>query len=327
MLMDISIYIDEFARKRNPPSTLYDMKTARNLLKGEGEAALIQQECFENSEYLAHNIQLSVKAYARNKDIAIRIYKDFLRFLKAKSGIDVFVQFPPVSVSNTFERLMFIAKYLQDPRHKTTDLPDLLWVSQRTINDDIKRLRGDHEDPIQVSGKVFTIDDLEKRKDTVYFPSTAHPLFLTPNLTQVLVTLKGLKAMSSDPLYAEYAHLAAADIWEQLSDYAKTRIHFVLAELLPEDLSWYESLRKTDDECFYSEVRCSGSSVVLDCMKNGKAFCVEYDTEDGSCFYKQCTFIPHTYDGNGIDVNSAGGRVHLVFEKIIRSAYTVEEIM
>lgn len=325
--MDISLYIDEFARKRNAPSTLYDMKTARNLLKGEGEAALVQQECYQDSEYLAHNIKLSVKAYSRNKDIAIRIYKDFLSFLKAKSGIDTYIQFPPISISNTFERLMFIAKYLQDPRHKTTDLPELLWVSQRTINDDIRRLRGDHEDPIQVNGKVFTIDDMEKHKDTVYFPSTAHPLFLTPNLTQVLVTLKGLKAMSDDPLYAEYARLAAADIWEQLSDYAKTRIHFVLSELLPEDLTWYESLRKSDKDYFYSEVRCGGAGVILDCMKNGKSFYAEYDSANGLCIYKKCKYVPHTYTGDSIEIDCSSGRILLSLDKIIRSAYTAEELM
>lgn len=325
--MDITPYLAEFTRKKRAPSTIYDMKTAKNLLIGDGEAALKQQEFYANSEYLPYNIKQSVRAYSRNKDVAIRIYKDFLGFLKAKSGVEIIVQFPPISISNTFERLMFIAKYLQDPRHKTTDLPDLLWISQKTVNDDIKRLQGDHEDPIQVCGRVFTIDDLEKQKNTVYFPSTAHPLFLTPNLTQVLVTLKGLKAMAENPLYAEYAQLAAADIWEQLSDYAKTRIHFVLSELMPEDLSWYEGLRKSDDDHFYSEVRCSGSSVVLDCMKNGKEFFVEYAAEDGIRLYKQCRFVPQSYTGEGIEVDSASGRAFIAFSKIIRSAYTVEEIM
>lgn len=325
--MDITAYLEEFARKKRAPSAIYDMKTARNLLVGVGEAALKQQEAYEDSEYLAYNIKQSVRAYARNKDVAIRIYKDFLAFLRAKSGVDIPVQFPPISISNTFERLMFIAKYLQDPRHKTTDLPELLWISQKTINDDIKRLQGDHEDPIQICGKVFTVDELEKQKNTVYFPSTAHPLFLTPNLTQVLLTLKGLKAMGENPLYAEYARMAAADIWEQLSDYAKTRIHFVLSELMPEDLTWYESLKKTNDDHFHSEVRCSGSDVVLDCMKNGKEFCVEYDADGSVQLYRQCTFVPHTYDGDGIEVDCASGHIRLLFRKIIRSAYTAEEII
>ena len=81
--MDITAYLEEFARKKRAPSAIYDMKTARNLLVGDGEAALKQQEAYEDSEYLAYNIKQSVRAYARNKDVAIRIYKDFLAFLRA----------------------------------------------------------------------------------------------------------------------------------------------------------------------------------------------------------------------------------------------------
>ena len=326
--MNIALYIDEFCRKKRSPSLLYDMKTAKNLLVGDGEAALASQECFEESEYLAYNIKASVRAYSRNKDIAIHIYRDFLAFLKAKNGADIFVEFPPIAISNTFERLMFIAKYLQDPRHKVSDLPDLLWVSQRTISDDIKRLCGDHEDPIQICGKVFAIEETERHRDSVYFPSTAHPLFLTPNLTQVLVTLKGLKKMSDDPLYAEYARLTATDIWEQLSDYAKTRIQFVLSDLLPEDLSWYANLRKSDQQSFHSEVRCSvKNNVALDCIKNGKPFYVEYESETGLCLFSKCTFVPQSYSGESFEVDCDKGRLRLELSKIVRSTYTVEEMM
>lgn len=324
--MDITPYLKKFCQKRNAPSTIYDMETARNLLTGKGDAALKQQKDYEDSENLAYNIEQSVRTYSRNKDVAIRIYKDFLAFLKAEAGIDVSVEFPPIS-NNTFERLMFIAKYMQEPDHKVTDLPDLLWVSKRTIDDDIKKLRGGDDDPIQVCGKVFTIDDLERHKGSVSFPSTAHPLFITPNLTQVLVTLKGLKRMAEDPLYSEYAHLMATDIWEQLSDYAKARIHFVLSELLPEDLTWYESLCKPDAKHFYSEVRCSGANVVMDCIKNGKTFFAEYESDEGVCVYSHCKIVPRSYDGYSIEVTSTVGRIRLLLDKITRSAYTAEEML
>ena len=324
--MDITPYLKKFCQKRNAPSTIYDMETARNLLTGKGDAALKQQDGYEDSDNLAYNIEQSVRAYSRNKDVAIRIYKDFLGFLKTEGGIDVSVEFPPIA-NNTFERLMFIAKYLQEPDNKVADLPDLLWVSKRTIDDDIKKLRGGDDDPIQVCGKVFTIEDLERHKGSVSFPSTAHPLFLTPNLTQVIVTLKGLKHMAEDPLYAEYAHLAATDIWEQLSDYAKARIHFVFSELLPEDLTWYESLHKPDARHFYSEVRCSGANVVMDCIKNGKTFYVEYESDEGACVYSRCRIVPRSYDGESIEVTTAGGRVRLMLDRITRSAYTAEEML
>lgn len=325
--MNISSYIDSFARKKKFHGLSCDSKTVQNLLKGDAPFSLSRQPSYEESEYLAENIKLSVCGYVRNKDVAISIYKNFIEHLR-KNGVELPIQFPPISVSNSFERLMFIAKYLQDPRHKISDLPELLWVSERTISDDIIKLRGRDDDPIQICGKVFKIDDTERGRDMLHFESTAHPLFLAPNLTQILVTLKGLKEMSLNPLYKDYAHYVATDIWEQLSDYAKTRIYFVLSELLPEELSWYDSLKKDDDEYFYSERKCSiNDNVVLDCIKNEKPFFVEYKTTDGVYLYKNCTFVPGTYSQNGIEVETNDARVHLQFENIIRSTYTIEELM
>jgi hypothetical protein len=81
--MDISGYIEEFARKRTSPSSLFDMKTARNLLTGDGPAALINQDQYDgDSEFLPIHIKASVKSYARNKDIAIHIYKHLISFLR-----------------------------------------------------------------------------------------------------------------------------------------------------------------------------------------------------------------------------------------------------
>ena len=62
-------------------------------------------------------------------------------------------------------------------------------------------------------------------------------------------------------------------------------------------------------------------------MKNGKEFCVEYDADGSVQLYRQCTFVPHTYDGDGIEVDCASGHIRLLFRKIIRSAYTAEEII
>jgi hypothetical protein len=69
-----------------------------------------------------------------------------------------------------------------------------------------------------IEAKSHLISNAFGYQGTLYFPSTAHPLFLTPNLTQEIVILKGLKNMAEDPLYAEYARVAAADIWERLLD-------------------------------------------------------------------------------------------------------------
>lgn len=324
--MDISAYVNEYARKKKYYDLPFDTETVHNLIKGEKDFAFIMQEGYANSEYLAYNIKTSVRAYPRDKDVAIRIYKDFLKFLKGK-GVDETVEFPPIAISNSFERLMFIAKYLHDPRHKIAELEERVWVSPVTIRSDLRKLQGEDGDPIQICGKAFRIADVEKQHGSLHFSSTAHPLFLTPNLTQVIVTLKGLKSLAANPLYAEYAYATATDIWEQLSDYAKMRICFVLSELLPEDLTWYQSLKKKDSEVFYSEVRCSSKNNILDCIKNDKSFFVEYQIGAETHIFKQCRFVPQSYREGSIEVDSTEGRMRLFFDCVIKTAYTVEELL
>ena len=96
--MDISGYIEEFARKRTSPSSLFDMKTARNLLTGDGPAALINQDQYDgDSEFLPIHIKASVKSYARNKDIAIHVYKHLISFLRRK-GVEVEVKSRKVTI-------------------------------------------------------------------------------------------------------------------------------------------------------------------------------------------------------------------------------------
>lgn len=326
--MDITPFFEDFIKKsKNKPYK----KICRSLLLGGKSYSLNSKAGFEKSENLGGLIKECVTEYTHDKDSAISMFKAFVLYLQ-RNGVDVQVDFPPIPVSNTFERLMFIAKYLQDSSHFITDLPDLLWVSSRTVEEDLRRLRG-QIDPIQVCGKEFHITDTVREDGRLYFLSTAHPLFLAENLTQVLIMLKGLKEMSANPLYEQYAMQTASDIWMQLSDYAKERIHFVLSDLLPDDYAWYASLEKPVITGFYTEEMCSrvgntGVSVMLDCMKNQKDFCVEYETEDGTVFYKGCQFIEQSYKAApaSIDVECSKGRVTLLFDKVIRSAYTAEEL-
>lgn len=325
--MKIDIYFDEFIR-----SIRYDkdlQKAAKRLLKENKESGLPSMPGFDESEYLGSNIRESVKSLTRGKDTAIAVYRRLVTFLQNK-GVPVSVEFPPVPVDNSFERQMFIAKYLQDEDTRISDLEDLLWVSERTISDDLLRLSGD-KDPIQVCGRPFIIREANRSRGRMHFGSTAHPLFLTENLTQVIVILKGLRAMAENPLYIRYAEASAADIWQQLSDYARKRIRFVLSDLMPEDLSWYEELEKRSD-LFMTERECSvNGNVWLDCIKNDKPFYVEYHADDGVVFYEDCRFVPGSIsqgeNGFGIEVECKQGRKKLVGERVIRSTYSIEELL
>lgn len=168
----------------------------------------------------------TVKAYKRDKGTAISIFRIFLEFLKKEYTFEPDVQFPKIDTSNTFERQMYLAKELQMGEKTIEGLANELWISSRTIDDDLARLRG-NKDPLQVCGKKFIVNETSARNQRMNFASTVHPLFLTFNITQVIATLRGLKYMCDDPGMKQYALLSASAIWQQLSEYAKQRIIYV----------------------------------------------------------------------------------------------------
>lgn len=319
--MNLEPYIEEFLRKQH--RDLSCKKSAvTNLFNSDSNYAFKKMPDYYDSDFLEANIKGSVRAYTRDKKTPIEIYKKFVKWLNDKQGLNVTVNFPPIDSGNSFERQMFIAKYLQNHDAKISDLEDILWVSKRVIEDDLARLRG-NEDPIQVCGRTFTISDFERKYDRAEFASTAHPMFLTPNLTQVITMLKGLKILSEDPLYRQYAIYSAIDIWAQLSDYAKERILFVFSELLPEDLRWYESLEKRKEDSFYTERRCGyyHGNVILDCLKNGKMFHMDYEEDGNIQFYSNCSIVPRSYDGESLIITYSGEEKKIYLSNVVQSIY------
>ena len=331
--MNIENLIHDFVNLNKRRRSVPYHKICATLLTGSKPYSLNSQPGYWESEYLPSNIRNSVMTYSSNKDTAIALYRDLIVFLTGKGVFVPPIAFPPIPISNTFGRLMFIAKYLQDENNRISDLSGKLWVSERTIEEDMKRLRDD-VDPIQVCGKKFFISGTERRDGGIRFQSTAHPIFLAENLTQVLVMLKGLRVMAENPLYEPYALQTGREIWNQLSSYAKNRIRFVLQDLMPEDSSWYEKLAEAnDDYYFHTETACSqiynsGTGVVLDCIKNGKPFCVEYEEDGKISVYSNCRMERNSYSTKplSIIVNCSGGRIRLLLDHIIRSAYTMEEL-
>ena len=308
----------------------YDSDVARSLLSGGKDYSLNHQEEFNEPEYLGENIKRCVMSYTKSKNTAIGIFKAFVEFLK-ENGIEAEVQFPKIAVSNTFERQMFIAKYLQDESAEISDLPELLWISSKRIGDDLNKLRGLDGDPIRICGRDFIIEDTTRSRGRLNFASTVHPIFLTENLTQVIVLLKGLKHMAKTRSLADYANATAASVWQQLSDYAKKRIRYVLTELMPDgdgEWAWFEHLEHMNPVCFKSEESCSASDALMDCIKNEKPFMVEYRDGERTRLITNCRYIPGSagLSASQITVRCDEGEVVLEMEKLIRVCYAKEEI-
>lgn len=327
--MKIDIYFDEFIKSKQFKYDKDLRKTAKTLLKGDKAYCLPKQGDYIESEYLADYIKSSVMALPRGKESAIKVYKKLIAFLKEK-GIEVSIEFPRIPIENSFERQMFIAKYLQDKNAKISDLKDKLWVSDRTIDQDLQRLYRGSDDPIQICGRPFFIPDSVRSKDQIHSASTAHPLFLTENLTQVIIMLQGLHVMAEDPIKKHYAEATAADIWEQLSDYAKKRIRFVLDELLPEEIKWYEKL-ENKSESFYTEQQCSiDGNAWMYCFKNEIPFHIEYKEDDEVVIYKNCFFVHGSYRQAGetitFEVDCDKGKKTICSDRILRSTRIIEEL-
>lgn len=235
-------------------------------------------------ESLQYAIKESVKSYTNSKATAIEAYKKFLDFLERKYKVAFPMTFPPV-FSSEFERQMFIVKELHEKGRGVEDLEAKLWLSSRTIAEDLANLQ--KKDRNSVLGQKVTIAGIGRKNGAVEFKSTVHPLFLTPNITQVIAMMNGLRVMSRDKAYKDYALPLAGSIWKELSDYGRNRI-FELIEELSLDREWYEKVQNLDgDELFRTEQECSSDMKegnVLDFLKNRKRCSLKYTDGDG----KEC---------------------------------------
>ena len=283
-----------------------------------------------------------VKNYTRDKQTLVDFLKKFELYLNRKYILELKSFFPPINISNNFERLMYVAKELQTPNRKLNDIYEDLWIGERTAENDYKLLLGsDSNNAIQICGRKFIVSGIQRRNGSVTFASTVHPLFLTYNISQILVTLKGLRLVSQDSSMENYAFVSAISIWEQLSNYAKERILFVSKSLMTEDYEWFIKLddyirnkdNNTLDSHFLTERQVSeksnlGCSVLLDCMKNNEKCFIEYNNEDGSSrIFGNCLLSLDYINKDCYEITSYGKKYSLKKKNILKSAYSAEGLM
>lgn len=320
----------------------YKPATVKNLLIKKNS----DNNTFSNTSFMYHLIQecgnrntvdedvygravmQTVKGYTSSKESAISIFKELTAYIKNRKDIVFHVEYPPIPLNSTFERLMFIAKYIQDPDARISDLEDILWISSRTIDDDLAKLHGYDDDPIQICGRRFVVEDMKRENDRVSLPSTVHPLFLTSNMTEVIIILKGLKEMSKQPALNGYAMKTAGDIWEQLSKRAKDRILEVTSRLMVEDTEWFTSLNTGSQNTFWTERTCSaaGKNSLIECLKNNMPCYIEYLNEDGTQEIIVADRIVR-WDGKVFSIRENDQIMELATDRIIRSGKVPEELV
>lgn len=294
-------------------------------LHQDGISALMELSNPDLAESIRIAVRSSLKMYPKNKKPAIAIYKDFLEFIDKYYGLKIDISFPEWLPSNSLERQLHMVKLLHDTNLTILDLQNLLYVSDKTIENDLKKLQGEDEDPLEVLGQKLTIDFDRRNRQ---FPSTVHPLFLTFNLTQVITMLEGLKKMAEDSAHKNYAVNAAKTIWAQLSDYARQRVYSV-SEGLGMDIKWYQALDPGEKNLFYSETMCSsvmGRESILFCYKNGKPCYIEYLGDDGTTIFYKNYWIKTYIEQDILIVDRDGNERRLNTDRVIKAALTEHEL-
>jgi hypothetical protein len=343
----VEAYIAAIKKKRY---IRFDKKAAANLLKGsdagsenkpvlkDNDFTFLRQDGFnpqmmvndpEAEVYIDKAITSSLKKYPKSKITGVAVYKHFLEFINEQCGTSISIAFPEWLPGTTLERRIQIAKMLQDPGTELSQVEDSLYIGSKTISNDLKLLKGEDDDALEVMGQTLTVD-IERRRGSVTFPSTVHPLFLTFNLTQVITMLEGLKKMSEDMVYKNYAVVSGKMIWSQLSDYAKRRI-FTVSEGLEINTDWYKSL-DTDinkvKNLFNSEMRCSseyGGNSLAYCYKNGQTCFIDYLDADGkTIIYENYRIV--SFPDDKVIIEKDCQQLVLQTDRIVKAALTGKEL-
>ena len=214
----------------------------------------------EKDENIGPAINQTVVCNTGGKTECLRRMKSFSDFLHRKRvNFDVF--WPPIDdIGNRYERLLFILRELQtaDETIKENDdtatqyLADLLWVSERTIEEDFSYIMPPYDKyaPRTLFQQSLTINGMKRSKGAVEFASTAHPFFLIENLTSLLVLFESLLEKAKSLPFQEQAMITISRIWKQLTAYAQERISKLLNEFYQDDseeLRLFNKMKDTAD--------------------------------------------------------------------------------
>lgn len=298
MTYNIREMVEKFAGRRH---VSYKKSTVCNLfgLNGYSEYSFLskhkrqtfqetEQNCMVDSIVLA--IKESIWNYPFKKKTAIALYNEFVGFLSDRYNLSINVEFPKVAIWDPLERQLAIIKMLHEPDISPNEMAEQLFVSVRTIEDDLKMIQESDTDTLQLMGQQVKIP-YTRRNSRFYFESTAHPLFLMPNLTQVITILEGLGKQAQLKDFSKFALLTAVNIWSELSDYARERINR-LSDTLALDRVWLRKIQRMSEEgvsnLFQTERDCSDVDTVRSLIrinKSGEKCFIQYMDESGEIAY------------------------------------------
>lgn len=275
-----------------------EKKYCKKLLLDAEKGFIAHWEEYEG-EYLSDAFKETVKGTQGGKTEALRRMVNFYNFLH-ENGCNEEIIWPKIDdIGNRYERIVFIMREMQtapetvmgDRLNVVRWLSDLLWVNERTIEDDFSFMIApeDRKSSRRVLFKQsLAINGMKHTKNAVQFVSTAHPIFLIENLKSVLVMIQALLEKATELTYRGQAMMTTRRIWKQLTPYAQERISELLAGLYPEgseEMILFSKMKGTVDKeinMFENEedsAREFGDKLLY-AMKSGTSCKVTYRKEE-----------------------------------------------
>lgn len=241
--MNIENLIEEYLKTQIHDSK--ERSIVRKLLC-EGSASFLALYHSLDNEF-AYAVQNSVRSYEGDKHAAIIRYKRYINWLSRRLNVSISISWPPVDISNRFERIIKMLQIMQEkPRNFVQEIEDRLWISERTIEGDLSSIQYDDSAENSFLNQSFKINGLRRARGTVEFMSSVHPILLLENLTSVSVMLQSLLEKATQPDAKEWALCAAAHIWNQLTEYAQTKVIGIFGRTYPtnsREYSLFEEIR------------------------------------------------------------------------------------
>ena len=274
-------------------------------------------------------IRETVKSYSSSKTTAIRRCKAFVKWLEKKLNTKYDIEWPPIDVGRDFERMIYMMRTLQEcPDLKDNEtlveyLENKLWISDRTINDDLSRMNhADHSREATLLNTTLSINGMTRNDGTVSFLSTAHPILLIENLTCVAMMLYAMLENAEDPKQHDALLLTAGHVWSQLTEYARKRVIEAITKWHGDSSPVLVRLRElpvtVGNIQFVPETQAFPSieGKLMYYMKSNTRCRLEYEDEEGIKF---CIGVPHAdYGGmDGIYIQTDdGNRIPVRYDSI-----------
>lgn len=322
--------IDTYIEKCVRPAA--EKKQVRNLLLGENRGSFIAR--WEDLDGDYHSaIKDSVMSLTTDKSAAIKRYNLFIQWLQKNSKEDIRVKWPPIDVSSRIDRLVYIMRTLHEkPRNIAAWLSDKLWMSERTIEDDLSSIQYDVAIDNNFLNQSFQINGIARANGSIHFLSSVHPMLLMENLTSVVVMLQALLEKARNPACKEWAMLTACHAWNQLTDYAKGHVTRVMNEAYPQGGSvrlLFDELRKMRAEDSFrteEDIRREAASQLMYCWKAGLPCKVTCREKDGSITEYHGVPLTECLNQDSVRIRLASGdEITLSFDIIISSQAIQDE--